>query len=518
MRVFKVCLVGTSLAVLGGCVGNGESEAQLSEAIESSLPRRIGPLTGATLTSRRPAFRWDRALANLHVQVCADAACATIQQDIVTSGRSVQPTGELSSGVHFWRLAAGASASKAWRFVVPRRDATHSTVTGYLPDFNGDGYTDLVVSAPFAAIDPRGIPPKGKAYVYYGTSSGLPSTPSLMFGPEMAAAGFGDGIGRYALTSLGDVNGDGYSELATSTSLGVALFYGAASGVTSPTTLLSGRAYAVSAGDVNGDGYGDAIIDAGLYLGGATGLASSAVFTWATGARPVSMGDVNGDGRADVGVQGANGPLVHFGTSTGVNATARSLRLATGFVFESFANAGDLNADGNSDLAVKGATPAGERAVFIYFGTSTGYRATADATLLAPVARSAFGTVLAAAGDVNGDGYGDLLALSEQPGSGSGTVYLHVYTGGDGSVSAAPLTTLSGSGVSRFAHRFGNVGDVDGDGFDDVLVGHRGASDYFSGALYLYPGASTGLSSTPALTLREGGTNGSFSLTFSAWQ
>jgi hypothetical protein len=131
------------------------------------------------------------------------------------------------------------------------------------------------VGAPF---QDAGATDEGNAFVYYGSASGIPTTPSVTLdNPANQASGwFG-----FSVASAGDVNGDGYSDVivgalyqdAGATDEGNAfVYYGSASGIpTTPSVTLDnpenqengyfGRSVA-SAGDVNGDGFSDVIVGA----------------------------------------------------------------------------------------------------------------------------------------------------------------------------------------------------------------------------------------------------------------
>ena len=72
-------------------------------------------------------------------------------------------------------------------------------------DVNGDGYSDVIVGAP--SYD-NGQTDEGVALVYHGSASGLPATPSWTGEINWAGAAFGS-----AVSTAGDMNGDGYSEV-----------------------------------------------------------------------------------------------------------------------------------------------------------------------------------------------------------------------------------------------------------------------------------------------------------------
>ncbi len=249
-----------------------------------------------------------------------------------------------------------------------------------------------------------------------------------------------------------------------------------------------------------------------------------------------SAGDVDGDGRDDLIIgalnAGPNGPssgaaYVVLGTSGGFPSPLAlgALTGADGFVLRgaaagdftgiSVSAAGDVNGDGLPDVIVGAyaADPNGSSsgASYVVFGTSKGYApaielsaldGTAGFALHGSVALERSGRSVASAGDFNGDGFDDIAigALNSNSGGiGSGRAYvvfgratwpaavpLGGLTGGNGFAinGAAPGDQL---GVS-----VGGAGDLDGDGFDDVILGGDGASPggVHSGAAWvIYGGA-----------------------------
>jgi hypothetical protein len=210
-------------------------------------------------------------------------------------------------------------------------------------DVNGDGYTDVIVGAPYYD---NGHGAEGRAYVYHGSASGLSTTPAWTAESNQGNARLG------SVATAGDVNGDGYADViigayfyfAGQTREGAAFVYhGSATGLGPDGTPQNADWWVESnqydaqlggsvgtAGDVNGDGYADVIVGASLYdgaqtdggvafvyYGSATGLGldgtrpagNPANADWADegdqeegqfGFSVATAGDVNGDGFADV--------------------------------------------------------------------------------------------------------------------------------------------------------------------------------------------------------------------------
>jgi YD repeat-containing protein len=367
---------------------------------------------------------------------------------------------------------------------------------------NGDGYADVVVGA--SSYD-GGQENEGRAYVYTGTASGLSATATWTAEGDQADAYLGIAVG-----TAGDVNGDGYADVVVGA-------YGY--DVTGTTTLTdAGRVY-VFTGTVSGlsttadwTAEGD---QADAYLGIAVGTA----------------GDVNGDGYADV-VVGARGydaisgtetltssgrAYVYHGSAAGLSETASwtaESDLCDAYFGHSVGTAGDVNGDGYADVVVGAyrydvisgtATLTNTGRVYVYHGAVAGLSATADWTAESDQAFAYFGISAGTAGDVNGDGYADVVVGAHGYDAISGTETLtssgraYVYHGSAAGLSeTASWTADSGQAYALYGISAGTAGDVNGDGYADVVVGaywydHDQTND---GGAFVYHGSATGLSAT----------------------
>ena len=170
------------------------------------------------------------------------------------------------------------------------------------------------------------------------------------------------------------------------------------------------------------------------------------------------------------------------------------------------ANAGDLNGDGFDDVAAGAPMYDGvdqdSGRVHIWLGSALGLPASATWTLEGAVEDAHFGIGLASAGDVNGDGYDDLLIGADEHDAGAGPVGgAFLYTGSASGLSATPAwSALGEESNDRFGHSVAGVGDIDNDGFDDIVIGAFRVTEaqVRQGRVYLYRGSSTGLESTPS--------------------
>jgi FG-GAP repeat protein len=297
-----------------------------------------------------------------------------------------------------------------------------------------------------------------------------------------------------------------------------------------------------AAGDVNGDGYDDLIVGAPdfdpggqplagrvyLYLGGLGGPRLSA---WTAsgiagerfGSAVSAAGDVNGDGFGDV-VVGAPGDglasvgraAVYYGSPSGLSPSPQWTQSGpgAGSGFGGAArSAGDVNGDGFDDLLVgaPGASPAVERegAAFLYLGSPAGLQSAPAWTARSDVRLAAFGAALGSAGDVNGDGFADVVV-----GAPNWAIWLgpdlyvdygriYVYHGSAAGLSATPAREITPTQPgSNYGQSVGTAGDVDGDGFDDVIVGafEWTVTVVEQGAAFVYAGSASGLTAQPAWT------------------
>ena len=131
---------------------------------------------------------------------------------------------------------------------------------------------------------------------------------------------------------------------------------------------------------------------------------------------------------------------------------------------------------------------------YVYYG-GPGADAVADLTLTGEAAGDLFGYSVSGAGDVNGDGYADVIvgAYSDDAG-GSDAGRAYVYFGGPGADAVADLTLTGAAASDWFGWSVSGAGDVNGDGYADVIVGGHSddAGGMDAGRAYVYfggPGA-----------------------------
>ena len=437
-------------------------------------------------------------------------------------------------------------------------------------DVNGDGYADVIVGAPYYS---NGETDEGAVFVFLGSASGVPSA-----GPAGAAtqlesnqpeSQFGS-----AVADAGDVNGDGFADLLASAPAfdapeideGAAfVFFGSASGITSGDVSAAdaqlesnhagaflGLDWVSSAGDVNGDGYADVILGATgfdamsptgggaafVYLGSAEGIVDGDPATAAAqlesnqglaqlGWSVASAGDVNGDGFSDVivgaplydaGHPDEGSAFVFLGGASGIadgnplNAAGHLQSNQSGASFGwSVASAGDVNGDGYGDVIVGAygysVGEVGEGGAFLFHGSPSGIvdanPGTAATHLEADQTSAQLGWSVAMAGDVNGDGYSDVVVgapLYDGPvlaDEGRALVFLGSALGvADGNPASAAARIGSQQANAHLGYSVGSAGDVNGDGFSDVIVGarHYDAGEGDEGAAFVFHGSASGVS------------------------
>ena len=416
-------------------------------------------------------------------------------------------------------------------------------------DVNGDGYGDILTSSPNYSSS-------GAALVFYGP--GLSTELGQVwaaFGPH-AGSGFGSSAG-----TAGDVNGDGYADVIAGalgfendkTDEGAAYVY-----LGGPTGLAATAAWSAegdqvgarmgasvgTAGDVDGDGYADIAVgtpgwgfeQAGegmvsVWFGGLGGLGApswAASADWrhegdiadlALGTTVACAGDVDGDGLSDLlaGSPSYDHPEVNEGLVMLFSGRHQGMGMATGWDYASdrqFAAlgwsvaAGDVDGNGHSDLILGApyfdAGVAEEGAVFVFTCGSNGPSLTTPTwTARGAQAAANLGYSVANAGDVNGDGYDDILVGARGYSAGGEGSEGHAFLwlgaaaglGDPGTPANADWSAQANQANAEFGHCVAGAGDVDGDGYADILVGAQyfdsGQTD--EGAVFLWRGSATGL-------------------------
>lgn len=388
----------------------------------------------------------------------------------------------------------------------------YGAVVSSAGDFNGDNVDDLLIAAPGADHFDEVRPNTGLVYIVFGTEGAPPDTDLANLSGKGVEIFGAEGFQYLGLSaaSLGDFNGDGFDDVIIGS--GAVYDYNSYSGALKsyivfgtdafnsedpPNVLeldqlgdggieLTGYSYDYAAtsvsgaGDINGDGLPDAII--GDYLRG------NDYGDIRVGKAHVVFGSLVNPETIDLDSLGDRG----F-TLFGVEANDQA-----GF---SVAGVGDLNGDGIDDLGV-GANYGGGYdnslanggEAYVVFGANglgddieLGALNGGGLTIFGPADNANAGHALSTAGDINGDGIDDLLVGAPSKGVDPGSAF--VVFGSDQLPGTIDLASLGGAGIAitgadagdRAGFSVSGGGDINGDGFADVILGAFHASPYDPG-------------------------------------
>jgi hypothetical protein len=453
---------------------------------------------------------------------------ATVSNDTVTSV-VVSYDGESSwrtaSGTSQWKIAI-PTGSSTWKqgtvhqIQVKTTTASHAFATtsfslkkGTNLDADGDGWADMVVGAP-----QNGSSSQGEAFVFYGGPTGIanhplgsgyscigniaPSYCTTLYNPDNKNGAL---FGRSAVM-VGDVNGDGYADVAVGEERGgtsnqgkTFIYYGSSNGIAyhplgttytclgntdsnacteiyNPDPKTNGNfGYQVmAADDLDRDGYSDFLVQA--YSNGSSSV----------GAAYVVYGSATGPALhlAAQGGYSCNGNNTPNYCTVFANPENRNL----GFFGNFLAPAGDVNSDGYPDLIINanGNGGSGQGVAYLFYGSANGFTSHPMETpytcsgntspnycsTLANPDNTVSGNLsgVAGVGDVNGDGYPDvLIAASHNGGSSQGVAYL--FYGTSAGIQNHPVNvaySCSGNVAPNYCTTINNPDDSSGHGITSV--------------------------------------------------
>jgi hypothetical protein len=380
---------------------------------------------------------------------------ATMESQFGPSGGQTITKIRLPKRANVQNASFEVDCEAAWKGLILETNLTGAgnfgTSIGDAGDVNNDGYDDLIVGAPTTNAS------QGAVYIFFGGSV-------MDNGPDVVLTGEnpGDCFG-YSVAGIGDMDNDGYDDVVVGApyndAMGpdsgkVYIYRGGASMDSIPDAVAFGAwggnqlGFSVSAaGNVNNDAYADVIV----------GAPFDNLTTTGAGAAYILYGGQNIDGLADVVLPGGN-TSDNFGYSV--------------------STAGDVNKDGFSDVVVGAPNNASggmaSGSAFIYFGGANMNNVT-DVTLMGASTGDMFGASVSDAGDVNNDGYGDVIVgayANDTIGIDSGKAY--IYYGG-ASMDNTPEVVLAGTAAGDyFGAAVTDAGDLNNDGYDDVMVGAYG--------------------------------------------
>ena len=387
-----------------------------------------------------------------------------------------------------------------------------------VPDMNGDGYDELAI----------GASSPNRVYVILGGPDGWGLNGQLSTAPNVITY-TGDNAGDFAgigVAGVGDVNGDGFgdllvgapgNDLVNNNAGAIYVVFGSANLASTNLgafPIMIGEAandeagrYVSAAGDVNGDGLQDMLVGVPaansntgavyLILGqvnlGNASLGSKIKYSGQAssdraGGSLDAAGDVNGDGYADfiVGASGNDTGASNGGAAYLVlgNSTPASGALASHIQYtssisghllgQSVAGGGDFNGDGYADFFLSSPAGATPGLTLILGSAAPTSGSVAGGIFYAGVhGENVVGVYkyLAAVGDLNGDGYADFMVGSSTEMSNTGAAYV-LY--GTPNPTSTTLTTLPRWGGAAASDLFGSSvdgrGDANGDGRADLLI------------------------------------------------
>jgi hypothetical protein len=367
-------------------------------------------------------------------------------------------------------------------------DSVHHPVA----DFNGDGFGDVAYSAGNATVG--GKSGAGQIVALYGSASGVTATKRTTVSQNTTGvpgdAETGDGFGW--TSAYGDYNGDGFDDLA----------------VSAPYE------------DVSGDTDGGTVVivwGSAKGLSGATTVKDQAPSSHDQWGKSLASGDFDGDGTEDLAIGNSSNEVYvigdgitksgSYGDEYGIKLDLRSGKNSGVIML----TAGDANGDKRTDLVADGFETDGE------YGYNTNWYVPGAAGGLGSDggARELKRGVITGIGDVNGDGFGDVVTGQDWdpskdgsepsvPGSSTGGKVHIIYGSADGPATTVAVTQNSGNvpGSSERGDWFGSelsLGDINGDGKADLVVGSPGENlggVVNAGAVTVLYGSASGVNTT----------------------
>lgn len=443
------------------------------------------------------------------------------------------------TGTHTGEPLPRAVQTAAWCVAGDTAGAMLGTsMTG--ANYDGDEFSDILIGAPGPIPASAGV--GNRAYLFAGGSQGLQAEPAWEAGLRrdiQVTASFGWAV------AAGDLHGTGRTDAFVAAPnqdfFGVVYGYDAlATGVVDEPTWTgtwSGDSYsslygwAVATVDIDGNGYDEVLVGAPLAHqgpntlvtrqgivamysseGGEMGVAPIWVaesgeedcsYGWAV----ANAGDMDGDGINDLAIGGpscrnaSNARIgrvdVFLGSSAGLSDFPARTSHGSNPADERWyglavAGGGDVDGDGYDDVVIGApGDPSPEGEASLVLGSATG--STLDSAWRVTAPEQTFGMAVSVAGDVDGDGHHDVAVGArwfDDSFSDEGRVSLWLGHPG-GLDDGAAWEVVGGSAGAEFGAAVVGVGDVDSDGRDDLAVGAPGWSEagIAKGAVFLFGGA-----------------------------
>jgi len=470
----------------------------ISSALASSgayryLPEEIGDFS-LTFTGG-PIAPWVSGIADLNGDGIAEVVMGAPGSDDkdIDAGRIFVVFGKATGGTQTIGDVGMAGSLITIDGIVAGDQA--GTTVGSISDVNGDGLAEFLVGS--SLMDVGANADAGVGFVMWGdaVAGGIDLNDAMTGGNGKGFSIKGEAAGdnaAYAMTSIADLNGDGKAEVlisapgndANGTDAGaVYVVWGKSSDtVVQLTSIAAGTGGFKILGEDGGDSIGTSV---------------------------AALGDLNGDGKGEIligapdsgpGGDNTGAAYVVFGKSTGTAVDLADVAAGTGgfkimgqiddAVGSSVAGLGDVNADGLSDMLISAARA--DRAYVVFGKADTAevdLAAVAAGTggymITAQVAGDLDKMAVTGGADLNRDGINDLVIAAqdnEEGGSNAGAVYV-VWGGGTGTIDLNLVAQgIGGAKVvgnvnSNFGSSVSIIGDQNGDGTADLLVGSNGAAE-----------------------------------------
>ena len=338
----------------------------------------------------------------------------------------------------------------------------YSTAAGDLDD---DGYDDVVGSGGY------------NAHAWFGSGTGVSGPPSETGGTARGPV------------ATGDFDGDLTLDVAAWKSQGLTMYSQVFATSVSVGALDSDSVgYVLVAADVDDDGYDDLVSWGGtrahIYYGSAQGLSDQdgqirPATTLSTFTRAAAVVDSDGNGTFDLALGEAYGAIqgqvhVFAGSSTGLASTATTLSASDGTTSDGFGEvvgAGDVDNDGYEELVVRS-----NDGLYVYPGSASGLDSSREQKLDPGFVGAAYDQQMVVA-DLNGDGFDDVAVTDSDA-----TVFL--IEGSAGGLDVDTLTTITP--LTGFCFRNLTVGDVNNDGYGDLIVTCQEGVEVYHGTCTLH--------------------------------
>jgi Putative metal-binding motif/FG-GAP-like repeat len=333
-------------------------------------------------------------------------------------------------------------------------------------DFNGDGLSDVVHSNHGSQI-----------FINYGALEFNASSVQVLISPE------GQAVFGFFVASAGDVNNDGYDELLVSMDWGedkVYLFMGSESGLSdTPSIQLSPPS------EITSYGFGHSI---------------------------AGNGDINGDNFSDILIMGGDNTesylCVYLGSAEGIPSLPNlTIQFQDKVYGGSICLPGDMNGDGFDEVAVSMKDieiPTNRIEVYVFNGSQAANLSNPKILeFVIPETTTHVCADIAPAGDINADGYADLIVGNQWTQTdhidivreGKAYIFLGSETGPPSIPDQEIESPIPGINI-RFGKSVSGIGDIDHNGYDDIAVGCPYGQDGL-GFLAIYSGSATGINYSP---------------------